>query len=141
MTEEENQNVTVNDFLAQNVKQPEAKEVRFDRFKTPFKIRAINTKELNQLQKDCSTTKRDRRTGQVMKNTDQEMLNNKMVQKALLVPDLTNEELQNSYGTIGDPMGTLNSMLLAGEYADLVQEIQEVSGFESADEMVDDVKK
>ncbi|TPR48177.1 hypothetical protein DY037_07235 [Apilactobacillus micheneri] len=141
MTEEENQNVTVNDFLAQNVKQPETKEVKFDRFNSPFKIKAINTKELNQLQKDCSTTKRDRRTGQVMKNTDQEMLNNKMVQKALLVPDLTNEELQNSYGTIGDPMGTLNSMLLAGEYADLVQEIQEVSGFESADEMVDDVKK
>lgn len=65
-----------------------------------------------------------------------------MLIKAVVFPDFNDQEIQESYGTIADPAGTARAMLLAGEYTDLMEAIQEVSGFEkSFDNDVDEVKK
>jgi hypothetical protein len=48
---------------------------------------------------------------------------------AVVYPDLTNAELQKAYGIIGEA-SLLNEMLLVGEYAELAQAVQALSGLE-----------
>ena len=57
-------------------------------------------------------------------------------------PDLDNAELQDFYGTQGDPAGTLKAMLLAGEYADITEKLLELNGFgDNEDDYQEEVKK
>ena len=44
---------------------------------------------------------------------------------------MKNEELQKHYGTYGDPAGTLEAMLLAGEYNALAEKVLELSGIDA----------
>ncbi len=48
---------------------------------------------------------------------------------AVVFPDLSNAELQKAYGVIGET-SLLHKMLLVGEYADLAQAVQVLSGLE-----------
>ena len=50
---------------------------------------------------------------------------------SVVVPNLKNEELQKHYGTYGDPAGTLEAMLLAGEYNALAEKVLELSGIDA----------
>lgn len=136
------QQTSVDDFLKENVEQVENKKVTFSRFKTPFEIKPITNDRMETLRKQCTKATKDRRTQQIQKIVDQDKLTDAMVVEAVVVPDLNNDKLQQSYGTIADPAGTAKAMLLAGEYADLLNEIQEVSGFEtSIEDDVDEAKK
>ncbi|MNN89462.1 Phage XkdN-like protein [compost metagenome] len=55
-------------------------------------------------------------------------------------PDLKNAELQKSYGVMGAE-ALLHKMLLPGEYANLVQKVQELNGFDAdMNELVEEVK-
>ena len=60
--------------------------------------------------------------------------------KCTVFPDLHNAELQDSYKVKGAE-ALLQTMLLAGEYADLLVKIQEICGFtETFEELVDEAK-
>jgi len=48
---------------------------------------------------------------------------------AVVFPDLTSSELQNAYGVLGES-SLLQKMLYVGEYAELAQAVQELSGLD-----------
>jgi hypothetical protein len=55
-------------------------------------------------------------------------------------PDLKNDELQRSYAVMGAE-SLLQKMLFPGEYAKLLQKVQELNGFDqSMEDLVETVK-
>lgn len=140
MNEEQKRSVSA--FLKENVKNVENVQITLERFTEPFEIKPLTTNEFNTIQKNNTKIKFDRRTQQKVKQVDQDKVVDDMLIKAVVFPDFNDQEIQESYGTIADPAGTARAMLLAGEYTDLMEAIQEVSGFEkSFDNDVDEVKK
>ena len=69
------------------------------------------------------------RTSQKVLNQDK--FENNLMAASVVVPNLKNEELQKHYGTYGDPAGTLEAMLLAGEYNALAEKVLELSGIDA----------
>jgi hypothetical protein len=61
--------------------------------------------------------------------TDQSKVRDEMLKAAIVEPNLKREDLQNSWGTVGE-IATLRAMLLPGEVNDLANVIQQISGFE-----------
>ena len=61
--------------------------------------------------------------------TDQSKVRDEMLKAAIVKPNLKREDLQNSWGTVGE-IATLRAMLLPGEVNDLANVIQQISGFE-----------
>lgn len=121
----------VEDFLAENVKpKNETKEVKIKGFKSPFIIKALTADEFNEMQKQATTSYINKKTHQRIQETDQGKLVDLMMAEAVIQPDLNNEKLQKSWGCIADPAGVLKKMLNAGQYADIGQSIQEISGFD-----------
>ena len=140
--DQQRQQTSVDDFLKENVEQVENRKFTLSRFKSPFEIKPITNDRMEALRKQCTKVTKDRRTQQIQKTVDQEKLTDAMVVEAVVVPDLNNDKLQQNYGTIADPAGTVKAMLLAGEYADLLNEIQDASGFEtSIEDDVEEAKK
>ncbi|MUT67828.1 phage portal protein [Paenibacillus sp. NEAU-GSW1] len=71
-------------------------------------------------------------------NTDEYLA--KLVVSSIHFPDLKNAELQKSYGVIGAET-LLRKMLRPGEYAALVQQVQDINGFnQSINDLADEVK-
>ena len=64
----------------------------------------------------------------------------KLVVASVVFPDLKDAELQKSYGVLGADQ-LLRKMLLPGEYATLLQKVQEVNGFDrDVNELAEEVK-
>ncbi|MGN7381413.1 Phage XkdN-like protein [Chlamydia abortus] len=64
----------------------------------------------------------------------------KLAVASVVYPNLNDDKLQKSYGVLGAE-SLLRKMLLPGEYATLVQKVQEINGFDKdLNEMVDEVK-
>ncbi len=109
---------------------PENKEVIVsDRFQedgkpVPFVIRPITQKENEQLLK--KHTKRDKRGNDVFDRTG---YIHELVASAVVFPDLKNAELQKAYGVLGE-VELLKTMLYVGEFAELAQAVQELSGLD-----------
>lgn len=133
----------IQDFLLQNVKQVEdTKEVKFDRFKSPFVIGTITEAENTALKRSV-TVKRIARSGNKVADTDWDKYMDVLVVNCVKEPNLASSELQASYGTDGSKIDTLKAMLRVGEYTKLAKEVQEFNGFESDDdveELAEDVK-
>lgn len=124
----------VEDFLATNVKQQvETKEVKIKGFKSPIVIRSINANEFSEIQKQATRSYINKKTQQRIQETDSNKVIDLLMVKAVVQPDLNNEKLQKSWGAIADPAGVLKKMLNAGQYTDLAQEVQELSGFDADD--------
>lgn len=90
----------------------------------PFVIRPITEEENKQLIK--AYTKPDKKGNDVFDRTEYV---HGMVAKAVAFPDLTNAELQNAYGVMGEAK-LLQKMLLIGEFATLSTAVQEISGLD-----------
>ncbi len=100
----------------------------------PFVIRPIGQSENKQLIK--KHTKRDKKGKETF---DRAEYVSELTALAVVSPDLTNAELQEVYG-----MGIskcLSNMLYVGEYAELAQAVQALSGLEEdINEDIDEVK-
>ena len=119
---------SISDFLAENVAPArETKEIKFKRFKSPFKIRSLTGEDVNRLRREATKRVLNRKTHQYENETDQNGFISKVVAESVVVPDLLNEKLQRSYGVIGDPEKLLGAMLSAGEYSVLANEVTELS--------------
>lgn len=71
-------------------------------------------------------------------NTDEYLA--KLVVSSIHYPNLKDAELQKSYGVMGAE-NLLRTMLRPGEYASLVQRVQDINGFnQSLNDLADDVK-
>lgn len=132
-------------FYAQNV-QAESTEkfVVSDRFKdengepVAWELRAMTEEENERIRK--SATKRVKVRGQgYVPELDNEEYVSKLIVESVVFPDLKNAELQQSYGVMG-ASELLKRMLISGEYGRLAQKVQEINGFEDANEVVEQVK-
>lgn len=116
---------------------PEPKEVIIsERFlddngkPVPFKIRP-----LTQTENDAIIAKaRKVRTvkGVAQEYVDSTVMSRLMVVAATVEPDFSAKELCDAYGVL-DPTMVPGKMLLAGEYANLLKEINDLSGFGLSD--------
>lgn len=133
---------SISDFLAENVAPArETKEIKFKRFKSPFKIRSLTGEDVNRLRREATKRVLNRKTHQYENETDQNGFISKVVAESVVVPDLLNEKLQRSYGVIGDPEKLLGAMLSAGEYSVLANEVTELSHLDGdMNSLVDEAK-
>lgn len=122
-------------FFAQNVQSDITEDfVVSERFKdakgsaVPWKIRTMSEAENEEIRK--STTRQVKgRNGQKTTETNPEEYLAKLAVASVVFPDLKNAELQKSYGILGAE-SLLRKMLLSGEYAGLIQKVQEINGFD-----------
>ncbi|SEN73616.1 Phage XkdN-like tail assembly chaperone protein, TAC [Amphibacillus marinus] len=130
---------SLQDFMLENTSLSE-KEVKLPRFKSPFVIKAISEAENTALRKK-NTVKVKGSGGQLMPRTDSEKYMGELVASCIVIPDLADKKLQEHYGTLGSKVDTLRSMLLAGEFATITNEIQSINGFDiELDELREEVK-
>lgn len=90
----------------------------------PFVIRPITQEENKQLIK--KHTKKDKKGNDTF---DRAEYVSELTASAVVFPDLTNAELQKAYGVLG-ASALLQKMLYVGEYAELAQAVQELSGLD-----------
>nr|WP_270943175.1 phage portal protein [Romboutsia lituseburensis] len=135
-------------FLSQNaIKIENEKHVVSKRFldenKEPIKweIQSINSQEDELLRKSC--TKRlpiPGKKNQFTNETDYTKYVGLLAVKCTVYPNLNDAQLQDSYGVMGaDEL--LKNMLSPGEYADYLNLVQKINGFEqSFEEKVEEAK-
>lgn len=118
----------------------DTKEIKFPQFAQPFVVRSLTAEEFENTTK--MATRRIKQGSGFVKEVDQNKLVDNLVAQAVVTPDLNSDELQQFYGTIGDPAGTARKMLKAGQWADLIKLVQDLSGFdqEPLEDLVDEVK-
>ncbi len=101
----------------------------------PFVIRPITQKENEQLIRKY--TKRDKRGIEILDRTEYIQA---LTASAVVFPDLKNAELQKTYGVLGE-VELLKAMLYVGEFAELSQAVQELSGLDiDINEEIEEVK-
>lgn len=96
----------------------------------PFKIRALTQEETDVITKKATNTRKV--GGQSQEYLDSVDFSRRMVVAATVEPDFTSKELCDGYGVL-DPLQVPGKMLLSGEYAKLLREITELSGFDGED--------
>ncbi len=132
-------------FFAQNTDSSITEEVVVsERFKDkegkpiPWVLRNLTEAENEEHRK--AATKRVKGKGGAQTETDTNDYMAKLAVASVVFPDLKNAELQKSYGVMGGE-DLLRRMLLPGEYARLLQKIQEINGFDQAmEDLIEEVK-
>ncbi len=121
-------------FLMQNAKQIENMKVavsnRFteeDGSPVLWEIRALPETENEALRKSC--TKIVKNKYMETEKTDFNLYTGKLVVACVVYPDLNDASLQDSYGVLGADM-LIKKMLTAGEYATLLEKVQEINGYD-----------
>lgn len=135
-------------FLKQNALKPESvKYVVSKRFvdekgnPIEWEIRAITAEEDEAIRKACiKRVPIPGKKGQYTYETDTNLYLAKLAAASVVYPDLNDAQLQDSYGVLGAE-NLLKAMLTPGEYAELIQKVQEVNGYDlSFEELVDEAK-
>ncbi|WP_068782260.1 phage tail assembly chaperone [Paenibacillus sp. GM2] len=132
-------------FFAQNVVSEISEEVIISpRFMDeagkpiPWKLRSMTEEENEAIRK--SSQRKIKERGIVTLDTNSDEYLAKLVVASVVFPDLKDAELQKSYGVLGSDQ-LLRKMLLPGEYATLLQKVQEVNGFDrDVNELAEEVK-
>lgn len=99
----------------------------------PFTIKPITQEENKLLIK--KHTKKDKKCTETF---DRAEYVSELTSSAVVFPDLTNAELQKAYGVLGSS-SLLQKMLYVGEYAELAQAVQELSGLDK--DINDDIEE
>lgn len=100
----------------------------------PFVIKPL-TQEENKLLIKKFTKKNDKKGTE---NFDRAEYVSAMTSSAVVFPDLNNAELQKAYGVLG-ASSLLQKMLYVGEFAELAQAVQEISGLD--EDINDDIEE
>lgn len=133
-------------FLAQNVVKVENIKVAVSkRFKDKdgkpvlWELESITNKEDEAIRKECIKRVQDGR-GRTKTEMDYSEYLGKLAVRCTVYPDLDDKDLQDSYGVMGADK-LLKTMLTPGEYANYLEKIQEVNGFDTLyEELVEDAK-
>ncbi|MEO3944104.1 phage portal protein [Gorillibacterium sp. CAU 1737] len=132
-------------FFAQNAVAGAIEEfIVSDRFQedgvpVAWKLRSM-TEEENEECRKAATRRVKAKGGAMIPETNPEEYLARLAVASIVYPELKNAELQRSYGVMGAEV-LLRKMLLPGEYASLVQKVQELNGFDKdMNELVDEVK-
>lgn len=134
-------------FLAENaIKQENEKHVVSNRFvqdgkPIEWEARAVTSQEDEEIRKNCTKNVQvPGKKNQYMPKTDYDKYIASLAVACTVFPNLNDAQLQDSYGVMGaDEL--LKTMLLPGEYADYLQIIQKINGFDkSLEDKVDEAK-
>lgn len=136
-------------FLRNNAKKVESKKVyvseRFTDMETgdiiPFVIKPLSSQTMEEIKNEMSINVNDAKKGAVISGKQQTNSENLMLVESIIEPDLTNIQLQNSYGAMGEA-DLIDKMLLIGEKSRLVEAVAEFNGFDDSkiNEKVDAIK-
>lgn len=147
-TEREEPNMNLTAFLKQNAMLPEnQKVVVSDRFQNPdgtpalWEIRAITSGEEEKIKKDCTRKAQvPGRKNLYLPETDMEKYQLRLAAACTVCPNLNDKELQDSYGVMGAD-DLLQEMLLPGEFAQYLDKVSEITGFDiDLSDKVDEAK-
>lgn len=133
-------------FFAQNVATDITEEYLVsERFKAkdgtpiPWKLRTISEAENEEIRKSSTRFVKGKNGVKVAETNGDEYIG-KLVVASVVFPDLKNADLQKSYGVLGAD-AALKKMLFSGEYAALVQKVQELNGFDKdINDKIEEVK-
>lgn len=105
----------------------------------PWEIRSISEEENGECRK-LSTRRVKSRSGSSLPEIDFNEYMCRLAAASVVFPNLKDADLQKSYGVVGAE-ALLRNMLLPGEFAALLQKVQEINGFDKdMNELVDEVK-
>ena len=93
----------------------------------PFRIRAITQAENDQIIK--ASKRSVKANGVMQEKLDTTEMGRRLVVEGTVYPDFRDSELCNGYSTM-NPYEVPGKMLLAGEYSNLLAEINKLSGFD-----------
>lgn len=125
-------------FLAQNalpvehVKYAASKRFIDPETKLPmeWELRALTSEEDETLRKDCTrNVPVPMKKNQYAPQLDTTKYIGRLAASCVVFPDLNDSALQDSYHAMGAE-SLLKAMLLPGEYADLITEVQSINGFD-----------
>lgn len=107
-----------------------------------WKFRAITSAQFSAIREKCTYSKPiPGKYGQFTQQVNADQLNNRMVTACVTYPNLNNAELQDSYGVSNAEDLMLAMVSNPGEYADLLEFVNKLCGFElTMEEKIDEVK-
>lgn len=103
----------------------------------PFVIRALSQEENERMVKQC--TRRVKERGQTVDFFDKTAYSHQLILQSVKSPDFTQKDICDFYGVV-DPALVPGKMLLTGEYNRLLDEIMDISGFQSPEEIGEEAK-
>lgn len=138
---------TLSAFLAQNAVQIENTKIvvskRFIENGKPieWEIRALNAGEDEDIRKGATRKMPvPGRRGQLQPETDINLYLARMAAACTVFPNLMDAELQDSY-KVKTPEDLLRKMLTSGEYAEYLQTVQSLNGYDvTTEELVEEAK-
>ncbi len=106
----------------------------------PFLLKAIDTKRIEELQDEC-TVPQFKKGKKVGEEVDWKRFACRLAVESTVYPNFKDAELLKSYELV-DPCDLVKEILqVGGEYAELIQAVQRVNGFDSDfEELVDEAK-
>ena len=129
-----------NALETENVKfAPSSRFVGQDGAPIAWEIRALSGAEDEEIRKGCIKPVPTGRGGSA-NETDVALYLGRLAAACTVYPDLNDSGLQDSYGVMGAD-NLLRKMLLPGEYAEFLRQVQKICGFDVPfDELVDQAK-
>ena len=115
----------------QNVKfVPSARFVDENGNPIKWEICCISSAEDENIRISCKKrVETDEKYGRYKTETDYNLYLARLAARCTVYPNLNDAKLQNSYGVMGAEE-LLKTMLLPGEYADYIKEVQRINGFD-----------
>ena len=131
-----------NKIQKQNVMHPVTKSLTDEKGKPLlWEIRPLTTKENEAIREACTIEVPVKGKPNLFRpKTDMNKYQTKLICAAIVSPDLNNKELQDSYGVM-TPEDLIKEMVDdPAEYTDLMVFVQQISGFKTLQEEVDEAK-
>ncbi|WP_443864004.1 phage tail assembly chaperone [Fusobacterium ulcerans] len=105
-----------------------------------WELKAITASEDTILREKCTgVAEVPGKKGQFMPKFNTTEYMSMLAAASVLYPELGNAALQDSYG-VNNKLDLLKAMLLPGEFQDLLTKIQEINGYKSFEELVEEAK-
>ncbi|MUT65316.1 phage portal protein [Paenibacillus sp. NEAU-GSW1] len=106
----------------------------------PFVLKAVDTKRIEDLQDEC-TVPQFKKGKKVGEEIDWKRFACRLAVETTVFPNFRDAELLSSYGLV-DPCDLVKEILnVGGEYAELIQAVQRVNGFDTDfEELVEEAK-
>lgn len=106
-----------------------------------WEFKHITSKENEDIRDDCTTeVPVPGKFGMYRNKTNSALYVKKLIASSVVYPDLDDPELQDSYGVMGAEDLLMELVDDPGEYAELAKFVQEMQGFKTLQEDVDEVK-
>mgnify|MGYP002802619721 FL=1 len=106
-----------------------------------WEVRVLTAEEECAIRKSCMVNVPIvGKKGQYQRELDTNIYTNKIAAACTVYPNLSNAELQNAYGVMGEE-NLLRRMLTSGEYISYLEKIQDINGFnETLEDLVQEAK-